>query len=97
VWRQFIPFYGIFVLYEWTGDVESYVNWRSVGGSAIGKQAFFGLMIGFLMGWWIPIAWLGHVVVFGAIAILYVSVQRALLVAPPESGAPGYDGTLGLR
>jgi hypothetical protein len=96
VWQQFIPFFGIFVLYQWTGDVESYMDWR-LETSAIGKQAFLGLMVGFVMGLWVPIAWLGHGVVFGALAILYGPVRRAMLLPPLDSGAPGYHGTLGLR
>lgn len=98
VWRQLVPFYGLYVLYKWTSDVEQYTDWRLGRTSAIGVQALIGVMVGSGMAWWLDVAWLGHVVVFCALAILYKPVRHALRTLPPDDGAsPRYDGSLGLR
>ena len=98
VWRQFVPFYGIYVLYSWTSDIESYVNWRLGISSKAGLMAFIGLLIGFGFTNFQPLAWVGYFLVTGSLALLYAPVKRALFVAPPADGAaPRYDGTLGLR
>ena len=98
VWKQFIPLYGIYVLYQWTGDVESYTNWRLNRKSKVGLGAFLGLFVGFIAMNSQSAAWLGFFLVFGSLALLYVPVWRALAVAAPDtSGGPRFDGTLGLR
>jgi hypothetical protein len=98
VWRQFIPFYGLYVLYQWTSDVESYVNWRLGITSKAGLMAFIGLLVGFGFSDFHPVAWIGFFLMTGSLALLYHPVERALMVAPPADGAaPRYDGTLGLR
>lgn len=98
VWKQFVPLYGIYVLYQWTGDVESYTNWRLTRKSKAGLGAFLGLFIGFATMNSQSAVWLGLFLVYGSLALLYVSVWRVLAVAAPDtSGGPRFDGTLGLR
>jgi hypothetical protein len=98
VWRQFIPLYNLVVLYQWTGDVESYVDWRLGITSKAGLWTFIGLMIGFAFASFHQVVWVGYAIITGSLAFLYVPVRRALLVAPPADGAaPRYDGSLGLR
>jgi hypothetical protein len=98
VWRTFVPFYGIYVLYQWTGDVESYTNWRLGISSRVGLLTFAGLMIGSILSLYQPVSGLGYLIEFASLLLLYKPIRRALLVpAPTASSAPRYDGTLGLR
>lgn len=99
VWRQFIPFYGLVFNYRWTGDVADYTKWRlgteSWAGGRAGLWAFLCLLLGFILSNFLfPV---GLAIVFGGLFLLDVPLRRALNAPAPESGAPGYNGTLGLR
>lgn len=97
VWRQFVPLYGLYVLYQWTGDVESYANWRGVA-TGSGRACFIGIFIGLALTRYQPLAGIGHAIVFGSLMLLYAPVRRLLIMPVPAGGAaPRYDGTLGLR
>ena len=96
VWKQFIPFYGLYFLYEWPGDVESYINWRLGRESRVGLWTFLGLITGFLLRFFD--SFVGLMVIMASLYILYVPLRKALATAPPmDAPAPGYNGTLGLR
>jgi hypothetical protein len=101
VWRQFIPLYGLYVLYQWTGDVESYATWRLGVTTNAGRSCFIGLFVGFALTNYsplLPLAGIGHAIIFGALTLLYTPVRKLLTMPVPADGvAPRYDGTLGLR
>ncbi len=96
VWKQFIPLYGIFFLYQWTGDVERYINLRTGSSGRAGLLTFLGLFLGFMLR--LVDGFLGLFVVFAAFYVLVIPLQKALSVAPPtEEPAPSYSGSLGIR
>jgi hypothetical protein len=96
VWKHFIPIYGIFFLYRWPEDVESYVNGRSGRKVRFAVLTFLGLLAGFLLRWFD--SFVGLLVIMVSLYFLYVPLRRSLVVAlPANEPAPAYNGTLGLR
>lgn len=96
VWKHFIPFYGLYFLYRWPGDVESYIAWRTGRESRVGLWTFLGLLAGFLIERFVdPLV--GLTIAMLSLYMLYVPLQRALALLPPDAVAPpGYNPTLGL-
>ena len=96
VWKHFIPFYGVYFLYRWPRDVESYINWRLGTNSRAGLWTFLGILMGFSLRFFD--SFVGWTIVTLSLYILYVPLRRALaVVVPVEVSAPDYGGTLGLR
>ena len=96
VWKHFIPVYGIFFLYRWPGDVESYIDWRHGRESRAGLWTFLGLLTGVILRFFD--VYVGLLVMTASLYFLYVPLRRTLAVAAAADGmAPGYNGTLGLR
>jgi hypothetical protein len=95
VWKHFTPLYGLYFLYRWPGDVESYVNWRLGRRSRFAMWTFFGLLAGFSLRFFDSYA--GLLVLMTSLCFVYVPLRRALTADVAEESSPGYDGTLGLR
>lgn len=96
VWRQFIPLYGIYFLYQWTGDVARYLQWRTGRHGQAGLFTFLGLLLGFLLRF--VDGFVGLIVIFAALYLLVIPLRRALATRPPDdSFAPSYDGSLRLQ
>ena len=95
VWKHFIPFYGIYFLYRWPGDVESYIKWRTGGASRVGLLTFVGLLSGLFLR--LFDSFVGVAILIASLYILYVPLRRALgVVAPDADNAPRYNPTIGL-
>jgi hypothetical protein len=95
VWKHFIPFYGLYFLYRWPADVESYVNWRLGQRSWFAIWTFFGLLAGISLRFWDSYA--GLLLMMTSLCFVYVPLRRALAADVAEEPLPGYGGTLGLR
>lgn len=96
VWKHLIPFYGVYFMYVWPRDVESYINWRLGRESRVGLWAFLGLLTGLLLRFADP--YMGLLIMIVSLYVLYIPLRRAMATAAPtDMPAPGYNGTLGLR
>ena len=96
VWKHFIPIYGVYFLYRWPGDVESYVTWRLGRRSWFALWTFLGLMAGVCLRYFD--SFVGLLLMMTSLCFVYVPLKRALDVgSPTEESSSKHRGTLGLR
>jgi len=95
VWKHFTPILGLYFLYRWPGDVESYVSWRLGRRSRFAVWTFFGLLAGFSLHFFDNYA--GLLVMMTSLCFVYVPLRRALAADVAEESSARYNGTLGLR
>lgn len=97
VWRQLIPFYGLYVLYTWLQEIEEFANARAGEGSSFGRVTFLAILVLSILG---SIPDYGASLPFGLMTgcfyIVYPHLQDALRESAFCGPVPVRSGTLGI-
>ena len=95
VWRQLIPIYGLFVVYRWTKEIGSYLEWRLGRPFRGGLWAFLTFLAGVLMQGESPLwSLVGGLLTFVSFLFLYGPMRVAFTGAAPDRSLS--RGTVGM-
>lgn len=83
VWRQMLPLHGLYALSRWLLAIETYVCWRAGKMIRFGWLVFVLLLVGFLCQENPIIEFVGEVLMFGSLLLVYQRLELALQVSEP--------------
>lgn len=99
IWRQFVPLYGIYVLYQWLRGIEDHLNSRLGSDIKVGLWTFIAMVVSWLPGlneeYGQPISF---ILMISCFYLLYPRLNRAIAVPRPAGWIPPVrSGALSLR